>query len=80
MPAGRDGLLGGDGLDALAEPVVDVVEAAVADEQAVAAADPAVGEQHPLGLGGVDADAGGDSVGAAADVDRDRLGDLGGAG
>ncbi len=71
--------LGGDDLllDA-ADEVVDVVQQAVLDVQRVAAEPGAVREQHPLRPLVRDVAQGADRVGPVADVDRLRLGHLGG--
>jgi hypothetical protein len=44
--------VGGDFLDALAEPVIDVVEPAVLQVEGVASANAAVREEYPVRVGG----------------------------
>ena len=63
-----------------ADEAVDVDEPVVLDVQGVAAEPAAVREQHAFGAALRQVDLGADRVRPVADVDRNRLGDLGATG
>src|SRR5215212_380432 len=70
--------VGGDLLDALAEPVVDIVEPAVLEVEGVASASAAVREERTVRVGGLDGHARGDRERSSSYVHRDRLWHVGG--
>src|SRR5262245_61820923 len=69
--AGREWLLGHDGLEALPDEVVDVLQLTAAHVERVAAEAGALRNNHAAGLLGLDFELGRDRVGAVADVRRD---------